>query len=197
MNAMSDLAPKKATYEDLYSIPENMTGEIIDGELIVGPRPARRHGYTASSLGSEIIPPYQFGRNGGPGGWVVIIEPEIGLGKDILVPDLAGWKTERYPREEPHNWISVIPDWICEILSPSTIRLDRITKMSRYAGFGVPYVWLADPNSQTLEVFQLDAGAWKIIGLYAGDDPVRAEPFHEIEFSLDDLWQDKMINLPY
>ncbi len=125
---MSDPAHKPATYEDLYDIPENMIGEIIDGELIVTPRPSRRHTLAASRLGSELIPPYDFGRGGGPGGWIIIIEPEIRLGDDTMVPDLAGWKKERFPIEEDHNWISVAPVWVCEILSPNTFRTDKVKK---------------------------------------------------------------------
>ncbi len=116
--AMSEPAKDEATYEDLLSVPENMIGEIIDGELVVMPRPSRRHGYVASSLGAEIVVPYQFGRGGGPGGWVFIDKPEIQLGKHTFVPDLAGWKRERFPVEEDQNQISVVPDWVCEILIP-------------------------------------------------------------------------------
>jgi len=94
---MSEIAKKKATYEDLYTIPDNMTGEIINGELIVTPRPSRRHVSAASSLGYKIGPSYQFGEGGGPGGWIILIEPEIGLGEQTVVPDLAGWKRERFP----------------------------------------------------------------------------------------------------
>ncbi len=93
---MSEPAGKRATYEDLYLIPQNMTGEIINGELTVTPRPSRRHTSAVSSLGYKIGPSYQFGEGSGPGGWIIIIEPEIGLGEDILVPDLAGWKKERF-----------------------------------------------------------------------------------------------------
>ena len=118
---MSEPAKKKATYDDLYSVPDNMIGEIINGELIVTPRPSRKHTYATSALGSVIIHSYQFGRGGGPGGWVIIIEPEIKLGEHTMVPDLAGWREERFPDEEPHNWISVPPDWICEMLSPNTL----------------------------------------------------------------------------
>ncbi|MGO9312609.1 MAG: Uma2 family endonuclease [Syntrophobacteraceae bacterium] len=135
---MSGPAKKKATYNDLFSIPENTTGEIINGELIVTPRPSRRHLYTESALGNKIGPPYQFGEGGGPGGWIILLEPEIGFGEDILVPDLAGWREGRYPEEEPHNWISVCPDWVCEVLSPSTQRTDKMEKMPVYARFGRP-----------------------------------------------------------
>jgi Uma2 family endonuclease len=185
---MSEPAMKRATYEDLYAIPENMTGEIIDGELIVTPRPSRKHTLTSSYLGSEVIPPYCHGRGGGPGGWVIIIEPEIGLGQDILVPDLAGWKRERFPEVEETNWISVAPDWVCEVLSPGTARNDRIKKMRVFARHRVRYAWLVDPILMTLEVFRLESGRWLLLDAFAEDDKVRAEPFQEIEIDLGILW---------
>ena len=148
---MSQPAAKRAVYEDLYKIPEDSIGEIIDGELIVTPRPSRRHVIAASYLGSEVIPPYCRGRGGGPGGWIILIEPEIGLGESILVPDLAGWKRERFPDAEVTNWISAVPDWVCEVLSPDTARNDKIKKMRVYAGHEVPYAWLLDPFLLTLE----------------------------------------------
>ncbi len=185
---MSELAKKKATYDDLYSVPENMIGEIINGELVVTPRPSRKHVFTTTALGNELGPPYQF-RRGGPGGWVILIEPEIGLGEHIIVPDLAGWKEERYPDEEPHNWISVAPDWICEVLSPGTRRRDRMEKMPIYAQYAVPHLWLVDPVDETLEVFRLKEGEWVVAGLFAENAKVRAEPFTEIEINLSDLWR--------
>jgi|SRR5208283_638169 len=187
---MAEMAKKMATYEDLYDVPDNMIGEIIGGELIVTPRPSRRHGYTTFALGNEIGPPYQFGRSGGPGGWVFIFEPEIGLEEHVLVPDLAGWKEQRYPDEESHNWISVAPDWICEVLSPNTLKIDKMEKMPIYARHGVPYLWLIDPIAKTLDVFRLKAGEWVVAALYVEGAKVRAEPFTEIEINLSDLWQE-------
>jgi Uma2 family endonuclease len=187
---MTEPAKRRATYTDLYGIPENMTGEIIDGELIVTPRPSRMHVYTASVLNNEIGPPYHLGR-GGPGGWIILIEPEIGLGEDIFVPDLAGWKAARYPAAEPHNWISVVPDWICEVLSPGTARKDKVKKMPAYAQHGLPCFWLIDPIAKTLDVFRLETNRWFVLATYAEDDKVRAEPFAEIEFSMNDLWHEK------
>jgi Uma2 family endonuclease len=137
-----------------------------------------------------VVPPYQFGQGSGLGGWVIIIEPEIGLGENIVVPDIAGWKEERYPEEEPHNWISVVPDWICEVLSPSTVRMDKVRKMPIYALHGVPYFWLIDPAAKTLDVFMLASGQWTLLGTSVEDDKVRAEPFGGIEINLSDLWQD-------
>ena len=185
---MAEPATRKATYDDLYGIPDNTTGEIINGELIVTPRPSRRHTLTASLLGARVITPYYYGEGGGPGGWVILDEPEIGLGENILVPDLAGWRKERYPEEEPHNWISVPPDWVCEILSPATAKIDKAGKMPIYAEHGVPHLWLIDPIAKTLDVFRLETGRWVVAGLYAEADKVRAEPFAQIEIDLLDLW---------
>ncbi len=132
--------------------------------------------------------PYQFGREGGPGGWIFAIEPEIGLGEDILVPGLAGWKRERFPVEEDHNWISVAPDWVCEILSPGTFRSDKVKKMALYANHGVRHIWLIDPVAATMDAFRLESGRWSLLGSFAENDRVRVEPFQEIEINLGDLW---------
>ncbi len=187
---MTEPAKKQAVYEDLFSIPENMVGEIVQGELIATPRPSRRHGIAASSLGAEIGPPYQFGRGGGPGGWVILGEPEVSFGENILVPDMAGWKRERFPVEEPHNWISVAPDWVCEILSPGTARTDRVKKMPIYAQYGVSHAWLLDPILKTLEIFRLESSRWVLLGAHGGSDKVRAEPFIDVELDLGLLWLD-------
>jgi Uma2 family endonuclease len=185
---MAEAAKKKAIYEDLYTIPENMVGEILNGELFVTPRPSRAHVYTASALGLGVGPAYQFGQGGGPGGWIILYEPEIALGEDILVPDLAGWRRERFPVEEDRNSISAAPDWACEVLSPSTLRKDKIRKMPIYGQHGVPYFWLIDPIAKTLDVFRLESGNWVVAGVYADDDKVRAEPFQKVEIDLSNLW---------
>ena len=131
---MAEPAGRRAVYEDLYAIPESAIGEIIDGELVVTPRPSPEHTHASSVLGLEIGPGYALGRGGGPGGWIILDEPEImfaGRGEP-LVPDLAGWKKERFRRSGEHNWIGVIPGWICEVLSPGTAKKDRFTKMAIY-----------------------------------------------------------------
>ena len=185
---MSEAAKKRAAYEDLYGLPENVVGEIIDGELVTAPRPSRAHAVAASRIGGEIIPPYDFGRGGGPGGWVILVEPEIALGENIVVPDLAGWKKERFPVQEPHNWISVVPDWVCEVLSPATAVRDRAVKMPLYGRYGVEHLWLLDPDLHTLEVFVLENGRWVLVGVFAQSAKVRAEPFMELELDLSALW---------
>ncbi|WP_448383722.1 Uma2 family endonuclease [Desulfosoma sp.] len=185
---MSEAAKKRAIYEDLCALPENIVGEIIDGELIAAPRPSRIHAAAASRMGGEIIPPYDFGRGGGPGGWVILLEPEIALGKNIVVPDLAGWKKERFPLQEPHNWISVVPEWICEVLSPATAVRDRVIKMPLYARYDVKHLWLLNPDLRTLEVFVLENGRWVLAGVFAQSAKVKAEPFIKVELDLSVLW---------
>jgi Uma2 family endonuclease len=164
-----------------------MTGEIIDGELIVSPRPARRHIEAASTLGGELIPPYRFGR-GGPGGWLIYDEPEIHFGENVIVPDLVGWRKARLSVAPEEHRFTVSPDWVCEILSPGTARTDRVKKMPIFGEYGVPYAWMIDPILMTLEVFKLESDVWMIRGLYAEDEKVRAEPFEEVEIYLANLW---------
>lgn len=185
---MSDPANKLATYEDLYNIPENMIGEIISGELIATPRPAPRHMNVVTSLGGEIWPPYQRGR-GGPGGWIFLIETEVQLGEDIVVPDFAGWRKERLPTTKlEYNWIPVAPDWVCEVLSPSSFRNDKVRKMPKYAHYGVGHIWLIDPVAMTIDAYRLESGRWVLLASFSEKDKMRVEPFQEVEISLEDLW---------
>ena len=177
-------------YAELEALPEHLTGEIISGRLYAQPRPASRHTLAESSLGGELYGPYHRGR-GGPGGWWILVEPEIHFIRDteVLVPDLAGWRRERMPRLPNDQRIEVVPDWVCEILSPSTAR-NRMTKMPVYAHYGVAYLWLVDPLAQTLEAFALREGRWTIIGLFQDQDVVSVEPFQEIALELAALWME-------
>jgi Uma2 family endonuclease len=189
---MLDPAKKRANYEDLYTIPESMIGEIIDGELVVTPRPSPEHGHACSMLGGELTPPYASGRGGGPGGWVILFETEVmfpGRGEP-LVPDFAGWRRERFKRAKEHNWIDVVPDWVCEVLSPGTAKRDRFGKMDIYReNPEVKHVWLVDPLNKTLEVYgRAEAGGWVPVSVFAEHDKVCAEPFPEAEFPLGELW---------
>ena len=184
---MPEPAKNRASYEDLTSLPDNVVGEIVDGELIVTPRPARRHIDAAASLGGELIPSYRFGR-GGPGGWIIYHEPEVHFGDDVLVPDLAGWRKERLTTAPEEHRFADAPDWICEILSPATIRIDRVKKMRIYAQHAVPHVWIIDPAARTLDIFRLESGKWLLLDTFAEDDKVRAEPFQEIEIELGKFW---------
>ena len=179
---------RPATYEDILALPEHVVGEIIDGELHVSPRPAPRHALATSGLGEELGPPFKRGR-GGPGGWMILDEPELHLGRDVIVPDLAGWRRERMP-EVPVElpYFSLAPDWLCESLSPSTARLDRTKKLRAYGRERVSHVWLVDAAAQTLEVYRLDGDSYRLVLTAGGDDKVRAEPFDAIELDLSILW---------
>lgn len=185
---MSNLAEKQATYQDIIDLPDNIVGEIINGQLETHPRPSPKHALAAGSIGGELVWPFQKGR-GGPGGWWILPEPECHLGSHVLVPDLAGWRKQRMPAMPETAWIEITPDWVCEILSPSTSRIDRIVKMPVYAELGVGYLWLIDPNSQTLETYQLHDRHWLLTGSFADDQEVSIPPFAEHSFSLSNLWE--------
>ena len=177
----------RATYQDVLDAPPHRVAEIVDGVLHTSPRPALPHALAKSSLGHDLSGPFQFGR-GGPGGWWIIFEPELHLGKDVLVPDLAGWRLERMPDYPNAAYSALAPDWVCEMLSPSTRRLDLDGKRPIYAREGVRHLWLVDPTARTLEAFELRAGAWVRIATAKDDAPVCIRPFEAVTFSLGDLW---------
>ena len=181
---------KPATYADLEALPENVVGELIEGVLYVSPRPAAPHTMAATQLASELVGPFNRGR-GGPGGWIILFEPELHLGKDALVPDLAGWRQERMPEPLRTTAFTLAPDWVCEVLSPSTAALDRSVKLRVYAREGVQHVWLLDPELRTLEVFRLDKGRYTLLVTHTGKARVRAEPFEALELELVYLWGEK------
>ena len=178
---------RPATYDDLVKLPDTMVAEIVDGELHASPRPAPPHAVAASRLGGAILPPYDYGRDG-PGGWWILDEPELHLGRDVLVPDLAGWRRARMPSPPRTAYFPLAPDWVCEILSPSTTSLDRVRKLTVYARERVPHAWLVDPVACTLEVLRLHGGHWVIVGTHTGDETVCEEPFAEVPLDLRRLW---------
>jgi Uma2 family endonuclease len=176
-----------ATYDDVVAAPEHVVAELVRGVLHTHPRPRLRHAAAASVLGEELGPPFRRGR-GGPGGWIILDEPELHLGGDVLVPDLAGWRRERMPELPDEPYATLAPDWLCEVLSPSTEAFDRSTKLPAYAREGVAHVWLVDPDVKTLEVFRLDGEHYVLVATHAGDTAVRAEPFDALELALGLLW---------
>ncbi len=189
-------APNKPEVEAAFqAVPDTMIAEILDGELHTMPRPARPHTNTASLLGGELHGPFRRGM-GGPGGWVILDEPEIHLGPkpDKVVPDLAGWHRERMPSargsKDSPTYYEIAPDWACEILSPGTEAVDRGKKMRIYRREGVGHVWLIDPIEKLLEVYRLEEDRYFLLNTYEGEAVVRAEPFDAIEFPLALLWAD-------
>ena len=186
---MADPAKKRATYDDVLAAPPHKVAEIVDGELILSHRPAARHAAAASVLSEELGPPFKRGR-GGPGGWLIVYEPELHFTNDVLVPDLAGWRRERMAVLPDAPFMTLPPDWICEVLSPGSFRFDRKQKMPIYAQQGVRNAWLVDPVERTLEVFRLVENRWLLLATFADDERVRAEPFDAIELELGLLWAD-------
>jgi Uma2 family endonuclease len=185
---MSGLARRReATYEDLLALPDDVLGQLVEGELHATPRPAIDHQRASSVLGIRLGDPFDLG-GGGPGGWWIVDEPELHLDWNVLVPDLAGWRRERLPELPREAFFTLAPDWVCEVLSPSTARLDRVKKLSIYAREGVGHAWLVDPVLETLEVFRRQGEAWFLVLTAGGDDIVRAEPFDAIELTLTGLW---------
>lgn len=181
------LAKRPATYDDLVKVPDHLVAEILDGDLYATPRPAAPHALAASALGVEVGGPFHSGR-GGPGGWWILDEPELHLGADVIVPDLAGWRRSTLPRIPNAPAIAVPPDWACEILSPSTEAMDRVPKLRIYARERVSHVWLVNPQSFTLEVLRLEEARWVVAATHDGDQVVRAEPFEAVPLELFRLW---------
>jgi len=194
---MSLAAPTHATpgraptYADIEALPAHLVGEILAGELVVSPRPALPHANAASVLGMILGAPFRLGI-GGPGGWWILHEPELSLAVeprfDPVVPDLAGWRRATAPTLPLAAQHDVVPDWVCEVLSPGTQRHDRVLKVPFYGRAGVKHCWLVDPLAQTLEVLRLEDARWVLIAAHGGDETVRAEPFEAIEVPLASLW---------
>lgn len=187
---MSDKPTRaESAYEALERLPDNVVGEIIAGELYVSPRPRMRHGRAAGRIFKRLMPFDEEPGQAGPGGWVFVVEQQLHLSGDVLVPDLSGWRRERLPEIPDVVGITLAPDWLCEVLSPSTEALDRKRKMAVYARERVGHVWLVDPRQRTLEVYRLENGAWKQLGVHTGDVTVHAEPFEVLPFELGSLWE--------
>lgn len=163
--------------------------EVIRGIEMMSPRPAPPHALVASHLGMRLGPLYHFGEGGGPGGWWILDEPELHLGAEEMVPDLAGWRRERMPALPTEAFFTQPPDWVCEVLSPSTEETDRSEKLDIYAEHGVPYVWLAHPILRTLEIYRLhESGHYLRLKMVRGRRVVRPEPFDAVPLDLGSIW---------
>ena len=173
----------------LEALPETQVGEILRGEVFASPRPAPRHANVIFRLGGQLNAPFGLG-SGGPGGWWLLPEPEMHLGSEVIVPDLAGWRRERLPDFPDTAAITLSPDWVCEVLSPKGARRDRVIKSAIYAEHGVTYLWFVDPIERTLDVLRLTKEGWLIDGSYGEDDIARAKPFDAIDLPLNTLWPD-------
>jgi len=183
----------RATYQDVIDAPEHLIAEILGGELVLTPRPGPPHARASGQLLRRLGAPFE-DAIGGPGGWVFIYEPELHFaaeGLEVVVPDLVGWRRDHLPEMPKTAAFHVVPDWVCETLSPSTEAIDRSRKMTIYAREKVSHLWLLDPRRQRLEVYGLDGGRWRALG--GPVDPARpdfrAEPFEEVPLDFSNLWK--------
>lgn len=183
----SEPVVERACYDDIRRLPPELVGEIIAGDLYTQPRPANLHAAFTSSLGMDIGSAFHRGK-GGPGGWFILDEPELHLGEDVVVPDLAGWRRERLGQIPDEPFFTMAPDWVCEVISPGTARRDRTIKLEVYRREEVRHYWIVDPRVQTIEILRLDGEGYRLVGVLAGAQKVRAEPFDAIELDLGELW---------
>lgn len=165
--------------------PSGKVAEIINGDLHLWPRPHSPHSAVQTAL-VRGLGPFDPG-DGGPGGWTILFEPELHLGSDVLVPDIASWRSHRLPVVTDGH-IASAPDWVCEILSPSTERIDRMEKMPVYAATGVCDAWLVSPRERAVEAYRLVDGRWLTVGVFTDIERSRIEPFDAIELGLAALW---------
>lgn len=180
-------ALKQPTYADLEKVPPHRVAELIEGALVTQPRPRPRHAIASSRLGVALGGSFDFD-SGGPGGWVFMTEPELHFGANVVVPDIAGWRRERLLQLPDTAYLEVAPDWVCEVLSPSTAMYDKGPKRRIYAEAGISYLWLLEPEEQVLEAFQIVSGQWLLAGTAAGNEDVRLAPFDAISFPLANLF---------
>ena len=189
-------SPRRASYQDVLDAPEHMVAEVVDGVLYTHPRPAPLHTFAHSKLAARLENLVGRGGNGGAGGWLILYEPELHLGEDILVPDVAGWRRERMPAPPQTAFFTLAPDWACEVLSPSTRRLDQSEKRDIYAREGIAHLWFVDPEARTLEVFELREGHWTLLQTASGETEVAPPPFTAEPFNLGDLWWSTASDFP-
>jgi len=179
-----------ATYEDVLRAPRDKIAEVLEGDLILNPRPRFEHSMVASCMNGDLSGPFHRKPGGphGPGGWWILCEPELHLHGDIVVPDVAGWRRERMVEAPKGPFTAIGPDWVCEVISPSTAGHDRIVKMRIYAREKVGHVWLVDPATRVIEVFRLQDGQWVLAQSAYGSNFARLEPFAAVELELSRWW---------
>lgn len=190
---MSGVAAKLATYGDLLHLPEDVRAEILGGAIVTTPAPLPKHSQAQGALRRFLGGPFHDDDGfGGPGGWWIFQEVDIQLGThDVVRPDLAGWRRHRLPDPGNVRPIEVPPDWVCEVLSPSTAARDRVTKSQLYNAHGVGHYWIVDVESRTIEAFELNAGRWLLSGTFGENDAARIPPFEEVELQVGRLFLPK------
>lgn len=185
---MADAAARAATFADLDSVPENLRGEVIDGEVVLSPRPLARGGRAQGGLFRFVGGPFDMDPDG-PGGWWIVIEPEVEFSEhEVFIPDVVGWRRTTLPTLPKDRPIRVPPDWVCEVLSPSTERYDRIHKADVYLASGVSHYWMLDVEREVLEAYEAGAGRWSRLGAWTRGDRPRIPPFEAVEIPVGALF---------
>lgn len=187
---MSRQARKQATFADLVAVGEDIRAEVLSGELVVSPAPLPRHSKAQGAVRRFIGGPYDDDHgHGGPGGWWIFVEVDVQLtAHDVVRPDVAGWRRERLPQPGRARPIEVVPDWICEVASPSTAARDRVTKRALYARHGVAYYWIVDPEARTIEAMVLEGEHWTELGAWDENAVVPIPPFVETPLAIGRLF---------
>lgn len=180
-----------ATYQDVLDAPPHMVAEVVAGILHTQPGPAKRHAWASSVMGVEIGAPFGRGK-GGPGGWLIMDNPELHLAEDIIVPDIAGWRLETMSEDMEGAHLTQAPDWVCEVLSPPTRQFDLDEKRAEFARERVRHLRIPDPDTKSLEVFELHDGLRVLLATPVDDAPVSLPPFDAISFPPDALWPEIM-----
>lgn len=178
---MAEPVRRPATWADLERLPEDVRAEILAGEILIKPRPQPSHSHAHGALLGSVMGPFSTDP-GGPGGWWILLEPDVRLGPhEIVEPDIAGWRKEKVPVFFDRQPIEIAPDWSCEILSPSTARFDRAHKSELYLKSGVGHYWLVDVEARVLEAYEARGGQWLRLGAWSDGDRQRIAPFEAIE----------------
>jgi len=180
---------KQAGYEDVLAAPAHMVAEVLNGEVVLSPRPAYRHANATSAILAGVFPYARRSGDDGPSGWWILVEPELHFGRQIMVPDLAGWRRERLPEIPDVAYLDIAPDWVCEVASPSTRRIDRMVKSGLYLEHGVAWMWLVTPTEELVEVFRAHEGQWLLAATAVGPEPARLPPFDAIELDIGRWWE--------
>lgn len=190
---MGEPAERLATYADLLSLDDDVRAEILGGQIVTSPAPLPRHSKSQGALRSFVGRPYDDDDgHGGPGGWWIFVEVDVELGPhDVVRPDLSGWRRERLPDPSNERPIRMAPDWVCEVLSPSTLAVDRNQKRALYHRHGIGHYWIVDPEARLVEVFSHADAGWTLVGTYGDDETVAMPPFVEVEVPIGRLFLPK------
>jgi Uma2 family endonuclease len=187
---MAAPARDPATYADLLKLPDAVRAQILSGQIITAPAPLPSHSKVQGAVRRFVGGPFDDDDgHGGPGGWWIFVEVDVQLDvHNVVRPDLAGWRRARLPDPGEQRPISITPDWVCEVLSPSSVAYDRVTKSRLYAANGIRHYWIIDVDARTLEAFELVEQRWVLAGSYDEDALVRVAPFVEVELPVGRLF---------